>query len=95
MPRRTSAKTLRRKPPLSKALLGYANDALALHNRLLKLAARVEETEVGLADRTPGDRKGELRPRPCIDCGGLFAPDEVGTWQCKACASGKREYPGG
>lgn len=89
MPRRTSAKTLRRKPPLTKALLGYANDALALHNRLLKLAVRIEEIEQVAADKTPGHRRGDLRPRACIGCGGIFAPEEVGMWHCGPCKKEK------
>lgn len=85
MPKRTSAKTLRRKPPVTKALLGYANDALVLHNRLLKLAAKVEAIESSAIDKEPGNPRGELRPRPCIKCGGIFAPEEVGMWTCGGC----------
>jgi len=99
MPKRTSAKTLRRKPPLTKALLLYANDALALHNRLLKLAVKVEEAERTAEDRTPGHPHGTLRPRPCINCGGVFVPEQVGAWYCDkaACQANKaqRETYGG
>jgi len=84
MPKRTNAKTLRRKPPVTKALLSYANDALALHNRLLSLAAKVEAVERSAIDHEPGNKRGQLKPRPCINCGGIYAPEQVGDWHCNA-----------
>lgn len=102
MPRRTSAKTLRRKPPLTRLVLEYANDALALHNRMLRLAARIEAVEQVAADATPGHKRGDLKPRPCINCGRLFPPQRVGMWHCddapcqeaRAIADLSRHYPG-
>lgn len=91
MPKRTSAKTLRRKPPVTKAILLHANDALALHNRLLKLAEKIEVIERSANDVEPGNPRGLLKPRACIECGGIYAPEQVGIWHCDDCL---RKAPG-